>query len=299
VDFQRRRPSPEALAWVERALGGGARVVACHRLRGGLAAAVHRLTLENDRGGQVVVLRQYEQAGADDGVQREARVLDAASAAELPAPRLLAVSAGGEDTGGHPAILMTRLGGRVSLSPADPDSWLEQIAVAAARIHDAPVAAPPFERWLDPAHLTAPASSMRPRLWQTVRDVLMERGGSPDRCFIHRDFQHFNFLWTRGRLTGIVDWGAASMGPPGIDVGHCRLNLAVLFSADRAERFRLAYEAETGRSVDPWWDLYALASYGDDWRHFIPIQVDGRAPVDPGGMTARIEEVMAATLQRL
>jgi aminoglycoside phosphotransferase (APT) family kinase protein len=308
VDFQRRRPSAEALAWVERSLGGGARVVACRRLTGGITAAVHRLTVKSDGGRQVVVLRQYEQAAAEDPERRagladhvrgEARVLDLAIAADLPAPGLLAVSPGGDEAGGHPSILMTRLGGHVNLSPADPDSWLSQIAVAAARIHDAQVAAPSFQSWLDPAHLTAPASSARPDLWQTVSHVLRENGGSLDTCFIHRDFQHFNFLWTRGRLTGVVDWGSASIGPPGIDVGHCRLNLAVLFGADWAERFRLAYEAETGRRVNPWWDLHALASYSDDWQNFIPIQVDGRAPVDTGGMTARVEEVMAATLQRL
>src|SRR5262249_45649944 len=155
---------------------------------------------------QVVVLRQYEQAAAEDpegraaladGVQREARVLDAAVAADLPAPGLLAASPGGEDAGGHPSILMTRLRGHVNLSPAQPDHWLKQIAVAAARIHDAPVAAPSFESWLDPARLTAPDSSTRPALWQTVRDVLHENGGSRETCFIHRDFQHFNFLWTR------------------------------------------------------------------------------------------------------
>jgi aminoglycoside phosphotransferase (APT) family kinase protein len=194
---------------------------------------------------------------------------------------------------------MTRLTGRVDLVPADRARWLKQIAVAAARIHDAPVAAPPFERWLDSARLTAPVSSTRKSLWRSVRDVLRENDGSPDSCFIHRDFQHFNFLWTRGRLTGVVDWGAASIGPPSVDVGHCRLNLAVLFGADCAEQLRLAYEAETGRKVDPWWDLHALASYGDAWQRFIPIQVDGRAPIDTGGMTARVEELVAATLRRL
>jgi hypothetical protein len=51
--------------------------------------------------------------------------------------------------------------------------------------------------------------------------------------------------------------------------------------------------------VDPWWDLHALASYGDAWRRFIPVQVDGRAPVDIAGMTTRVEEVLTATLRRL
>ena len=308
VDFQRRRPSAEALAWVERTLGGRARIVACDRLTGGLTAAVHRLTTEHDGTRQVVVLRQYEQPPADDPAERagladrvlrEARVLDAAAAAGLPAPASLARSATGDDAGGHPSILMTHLDGQVSLSPEDPDRWLEQIAVAAATVHAAPVAAPPFASWLEPARLTAPASSARPELWRTLREVLRDPHGSPDRCFIHGDFQHFNFLWTRGRLTGVVDWGAASTGPPDLDVGHCQLNLAVLFARDRAERFRLAYEAAAGRRVNPWWELHALASYGDAWRQFIPIQVDGRAPVDTVGMTARVDELLAATLQRL
>jgi aminoglycoside phosphotransferase (APT) family kinase protein len=129
--------------------------------------------------------------------------------------------------------------------------------------------------------------------------VLGERHGATERCFIHRDFQHFNFLWQRGRLTGIVDWAMASAGPPGLDVGHCRLNLAILFGADEAERFRLAYEAETGRAVDPWWELRAVSAYGDGWQHVIPVQVDGRAPLDTGGMTGRVEDLVEAILRRL
>ena len=277
-------------------------------MTGGLTAAVHRLTASSDRGRQIVVLRQYEQAAADDAagraglagqVRHEVRVLEGAVAHGLPAPGPLAVSEDGADAGGHPAILMTRLPGQIGLSPADPGAWLRQIAATAARLHDAPVTAPPFVNRFDPARLGVPASASCPELWRTVRSVLREDGGAEDARFIHGDFQHFNFLWTRGRLTGVVDWGSASAGPPSVDVGHCRLNLAVLFGADWAERFRLAYQAETGRSVDPWWDLHALAAYGDAWRRFIPVQVNGRVPVDTGGMTTRVEDVLAAALQRL
>ena len=102
-----------------------------------------------------------------------------------------------------------------------------------------------------------------------------------------------------GRLTGVVDWVSAAAGPPDLDAGHCRLNLAVLFGADWAERFRLAYEARVGRRIDPWWDLYALASYNDSWRRFIPVQVDGHIRVDAAGMTGRVEELLQATLRRL
>lgn len=295
MDFRRRRPSAEALAWVERELGG--RVVGFRRLTGGIVAAVHRVTVEYAPGRRdVVVLRQYEQHG---DVAREAGILGQVADAELSAPRLLAVCATGAEAGGRPAILMTRLPGRADLAPADMDGWLGQVADAAVRIHHATVAAPEYERWIDPAELTVPATATRPELWRAMAGALVEPERAYQERFIHRDFQHFNLLWSRGRLTGVVDWGNAASGPPDIDVGHCRLNLAVLFDAKAAERFRIAYEARAGRRVDPWWDLYALATYGDSWPEFIPIQVNGRARVDVAGMTGRVEDLIEATLRRL
>jgi hypothetical protein len=58
------------------------------------------------------------------------------------------------------------------------------------------------------------------------------------------------------------------------------------------------YEAEAGRSVDPWWDVHALLSYGPGWGQFLPVQIDGRAPLDVAGMTARLEDLLARTLRR-
>jgi aminoglycoside phosphotransferase (APT) family kinase protein len=296
VDFRRRRPSAEALAWVERELA--VRVVGLRRLTGGITAAVHRLTVEHVPSGrrQSVVLRQYEQS---DEVPREAGILRQAADAGLPAPRLLAASAAGTEAGGYPSVLMTYLPGRVDLAPADPGGWLHQMAEEAARIHDATVAAPPFDCWRDPARFEVPATASRPGLWRDLARVLAEPESPHVRRFIHGDFQHFNLLWSRGRLTGVVDWAFAASGPPDVDAGHCRLNLAVLFGADWAERFRHAYEARAARRVDPWWDLYAIASYNDSWRGFIPVQVDGRAQVDVAGMTGRVEDLVRATLSRL
>jgi aminoglycoside phosphotransferase (APT) family kinase protein len=246
---------------------------------------------------EFVVLRQYERHG---DVEREADVLRHAAGAGLPAPRLLAAPAPGAGAGGHPTLLMTRLPGRVDLSPADPGRWLAQMADMAARIHQAAITIPARARQDDdPWRLAVPASASRPELWRTLARVLAEPARPCPPCFTHGDFQHFNLLWSRGRLTGVVDWGSAGPGPPDIDVGHCRLNLAVLFSADWAERFRLAYEARAGRRVDPWWDLCALAAYNDSWPQFIPVQVDGRAQVDVAGMTSRVEDLLRVTLLRL
>ena len=323
MDFRRRRPSPQALDWAGRA--AGARVVAWRRMTGGIASAVHRLTIDHGSYREVLVLRQYEHAGSDTAlgasalVRHEAAVLRAVHDAGLPAPEPVAADADGRETGGHPAILMTRLPGRPDVTPADPAGWLRQIAATAARIHDVQVAAGPFEARIDAAaYLTngwrqrtrsliptsagtpvIPASATRPALWEAAFAVLRHQAPEPATCFIHRDFQLFNLLWLRGRLTGVVDWARSCTGPADFDAGHCRLNLAVLYGAGQAERLRLAYEAEAGRAIDPWWDLYALTAYSDEWREFIPVQVAGRAPVDTAGMTARVEDLLEAAMGRL
>ena len=302
MDFYRRRPSSGTLDWVERV--AGARVVAWRRLTGGLSSVVHRLTIEHGGHGgprEVLVLRRYEHAdgGTAALIRDEASTLRAVHDAGLPAPEPIAADPDGRESDGHPAILITRLPGRPDLTPADPERWLRQLAAMAARIHEVRAPAPPFRGRIDAATLVVPASATRPALWESAFDILRQPAPEPATCFIHHDFQHFNLLWQRGRLTGVVDWAEACTGPADYDTGHCRLNLAVLFGADWAERMRLAYEAETGRAVDPWWDLYAIAAYGDAWPSFIPIQVAGRAPVDTTGMTARVEDLLKATLHRL
>jgi aminoglycoside phosphotransferase (APT) family kinase protein len=270
-------------------------------MTGGIVSVVHRLTIDHGGHRDVLVLRRYEHVEPDTAalVRDEVVALRAVYDAGLPVPEAVAADADGRGSGGHPAILMTRLPGRLDLAPVDPDGWLRQIAAMAARIHDVRVAAPPFRSRIDAAAPQIPASATRPALWEAAFDVLRQQAPEPANCFTHRDLQHFNLLWQRGRLTGVVDWATACTGPAEFDIGHCRLNLAVLFGADWAERLRLAYEAEAGRAVDPWWDLYAITAYSEAWREFIPVQVAGRTVVDTAGMTSRVEDLLEATLGRL
>jgi aminoglycoside phosphotransferase (APT) family kinase protein len=321
VWFGQRRPSAQTLRWVEKSLGGTARVVAWRRMTGGIGSVVHRLTVDRGSYRDVLVLRQYEYAEGDTTatVRHEAAILRAVNEAGLPAPELIATDPAGRDTDGHPAILMTRLPGRLDVTPADPEGWLRQIAAMAVRIHDAQIAAGPFEARIDAAAFSTngwrqstrslipissgtpviPASATRPALWAAAFDILRQQAPEPVICFLHRDFQPFNLLWRRGQLTGVVDWTRSCTGPADFDTGHCRLNLAVLFGADWAERLRLAYEAEAGRGTDPWWDLYAVTAYSDEWRSFIPVMVAGRAPVDADGMTGRVERLLEAIMRRI
>ena len=161
-----------------------------------------------------------------------------------------------------------------------------------------------------PRRRPSAAGSTRPPRWSAARRHARPSGRPPSAscaaavpepatCFIHRDFQHFHLLWRRGRLTGVVDWANTRTAPADFDAGALPGVSWLSGWADWAERLRLAYEAEAGRAVDPWWDLYAVTAYSDEWLRFIPVQVAGRARADTAGMTSRVEDLLEATLGRL
>lgn len=295
------RPPAESLAWVEASLGASARVLQCRRLTGGLTSLVHALTVERMGRREQYVLRRLVpddsyREWAESAVGKEAAILARLEGLGIPSPRLVASTT--DAAHGGLSVLMTRVPGRMSLMPSDRERWLRQMSQMLVRIHALDIEARPFESWLDRERLSVPPGASRPQVWNDAIALVREERQGGGTCFIHRDYQHFNLLWTRDRLTGVVDWIEACNGPPEVDVGHCRLNLTVLFSADVADRFRELYEVESGRRVDAWWDLYALMSYGPEWPHFIPLQVAGRAPFDAEGTTGRMEQVLERAIRR-
>jgi aminoglycoside phosphotransferase (APT) family kinase protein len=193
---------------------------------------------------------------------------------------------------------MTRVPGRVDLTPADPKAWLRQIAAMAARVHESDVDAEPY-RWKQRA-VPVPPWASRPADWRAAAELVRGPAPAQKARFAHGDYQHFNFLWQRGGLTGVVDWVSACRASADLDVGHCRLNLAVLYSAELAAEFLEAYEAEAGRRVDPYWDIRSVTAPAfSDWGAFIPIQVGNRGRFDGAGMHRRVDDLLAAALRRI
>jgi aminoglycoside phosphotransferase (APT) family kinase protein len=72
------------------------------------------------------------------------------------------------------------------------------------------------------------------------------------RGLIHRDYHPENTLWSRGRLTGVVDWTGASHGPLAVDAGHMRWNLAISYGIDVADAF---LRRTSAGSDQPYWDV--------------------------------------------
>jgi aminoglycoside phosphotransferase (APT) family kinase protein len=281
-----------ARSWIASVVHPRGKVTRVRRLKGGITAAMHAVRVEHPHGATTVVVRRW--LGTDDGpeeVRREARIL---SQLELAwAPDLLAVDPEGT-LGDAPAVVMSRRPGRVLLGC--DDEYLRRMAAVLPEIHAAPVDAPPFQSW--ESELEVPPWARRPDLWREAFRVHAQGSPSQDVCFIHRDFQHFNVLWSRGRSSGVVDWVWASRGHPDVDVAHECLNLALLHSVETAERFRLAYQAEAGRAVDPWWEVRELVAYLPGWGHYLAHQVNAALPVDVPGMPERVEALLATVLAR-
>lgn len=229
-------------------------------LGGGSATANHVLTLAD---GSEVVLRRWARPGweltdADYNARREARVLELLARAGVAAPRLLDADVDG-DSCDVPALVVTRV-------PGEPPRGLpdvEQLAAALVAIHavaDARAAVPPYRPYV--RSWEPPPSVRGRRVWQRAFEALRSDTRSPQSapaCLIHRDYHPGNTLWAGDRLTGVVDWTNASYGPPEVDVGHMRWNLAVDHGPEPADAFLAAWRSQTGASYDHWWDMRTAA----------------------------------------
>ena len=291
-------PSTAILRWVARAVHPSARVVAIAALPGGITADMDRVTVEVPTGRlQDVVLRRWPEVDWADGmVSREAEALTAVRGLGLPVPELIAADDDGSATGVR-CTLTTALPGEPDLAPADLQSWVAQLATTQALIHTAPgTLSVRWDGWYD---------ETEPLDWLAdagLRRAAREAASGPladEKVLVHGDYQHFNILWCDGRLSGVVDWPNAATGNRGSDVGHCRLNLAVLLGPEPAAAYLSAYERAAGVDVDRRADLRALLNFNLDWQRFIPHQVGGRAPLDVAGMPLRVAATIRDTMDGL
>jgi aminoglycoside phosphotransferase (APT) family kinase protein len=287
-------PDRETLRWAAHSLHPRARVSSVTPLLGGLTAHMDRITVESPTGLQDLVLRRWPGDDWADGlVTREASALAAVRGCDIPAPELLGADEDGAESGVR-CTLTSALEGEPDLSPTDLPSWLGTLAATQAAIHAVPERS--LTRWDGWYEDGAPLEWLED---SGLRAAAREAACGPlaaEQVFVHGDYQHFNVLWRNGRLSGVVDWPNAGTGSRGGDVGHCRLNLAVLFGPGAAAEYLAAYESAAGVSVDRRADLRALLCFDLAWQRFIPRQVAGRARLDVAGMPDRVAAAVQDTL---
>lgn len=239
----------------------GSVIAGVHRLKGGLEASTHRVELLTRAGvRRRIVLRRFD-ASAEwfdpATVVTEAATLESLVATPVPAPEVLALDIAG-DWLGMPTMVVTYLPG----GPAPASRWVDwspRLLEAMALVHQVePVveAASGLNPWLDgvPPRSIAQDPWLE-RIWPMITESRDELAASGGGALVHHDLHPGNTLWSRGRVTGIVDWGAAGRGFPAYDRAYLRLDVSICVGLDAGDGVASAAHA-LGQPVDhPAWDL--------------------------------------------
>jgi aminoglycoside phosphotransferase (APT) family kinase protein len=262
--------SQEAVKWVLDFAGENAEIQRIRPVIGGTSSVLYEFTVHCSGEAKSFILRLFtDQEWLEqepDLARHEAESLEYAGRGGLSAPRLIAYDETGEKCG-VPATLMTKVAGAVSLQPKEEHQWLDGMAEVLAKIHRLKGDAFPFEyfSYNDALTMDRPLWSKVQEEWMRAFYIVAGIRPPTETCFIHRDFHPANVLWEDGAISGVVDWVNACRGPRGIDVGHCRVNLAQLYGLSIADRFLEAYQRHAGGqfSYHPYWDLLSLTDILD------------------------------------
>ena len=274
-------------AWVARQTGGSL----SRQLEGSTSSTLYEVLVN---GAPTLVIRAFTNdrwlSDEPDLALHEAAALRVMQPVDIPTPRLIGVDTTGEQAG-VPAIVMTRLPGSVRLPNEPSDHWLSLLAEPLAAIHQASITqfAWSYDPWIDESSLRPPDWSTDPELWERAFSTYL--GGMPDepRHFLHRDYHPVNILWDNGVVSGVVDWVNACVGPPSSDIAHCRLNLALMYGLDAADRFTRMIDPD----YNPIWDLApALSSLGEA-DIYPPWMTFGLGQLTFGVVRARLEVFVA------
>ena len=249
-------------SWVTAAVGVGSVVVRSRRLPGATSSVVRALDVIGRSGTRHrLVLRSYEDRSRDSveprAVEREVAALAVAARTGLSVPEVIASDA---EAG---RVLMTRLPGRPTMSGGS--DWLPALArtVLAADSVAAPSEIDGYAHWyaIDDG---VPEWSRRVPSWRRALEHLAtSRFPQAPSRFIHRDFHPANVLWSRGRITGVVDWVNGCRGPIEADIAMARVNLALVAGVEAADVFLALCGPDIAGRYDPVWDLTVACSMND------------------------------------
>jgi len=295
--------STKTLKWIGRAINTSPAHFEITPMKGSNSSPV--LLIQNqDR--QKFVLRllnsQTWLAEEPDLARHEAAALNEAHKTGLPVPEIIAYSEDSAETD-FPLVLTTFLEGKVELNPANFNKWLEELAGNLTNLHQhrAPDFSWHYCSWNNKDNLRSPDWSTHSTNWNHAIELV--RNSMPDfqPVFIHRDYHPTNVLWSSNTISGIVDWINACQGPAGVDVAHCRNNLALMYGVKAADQFLEMYiQASSNFKYNAYWDIDSILNmclpfpeFYKPWREF------GMESVAPEVLQRRTEDYLNSVIERI
>lgn len=272
----------------------GLAVLQIEPLGGGMSAAMFRVGLGDGRTVVARVPSEYAGTLSAHPVQTEAKTLRAVREAGVPVAEVVATEPN--------LLLLEYLPGAPTANPADVESYLEQMALALAKIHTVPTEPFDFLPVTGPFKPFAGELNRDLREPEVVERLLALGEPAPEPVVLrHGDFWPGNLLWQDGCLTGVIDWENACLGPAVADLSISRLDVFWVFGREAMEAFTRAYVRH--RSIDltdlPYWDLRAaLRPMGnlEEWPG--PYPALGRPDITLDGMRQTLLEFVKDALVR-
>jgi aminoglycoside phosphotransferase (APT) family kinase protein len=281
-------PDAAVLAWASAILSGPVTV------ERGLREGGSPWLVRAGRASAVLRVVPLDRRQARENVATEVAAMGYAAKAGLPVPEVL-----GHDDGtatGFALALTTVLPGS-SRIPSRPDAGcLRAIGAIAVRIST-----------VDPgpsAALPARSGPIEDFPWAQLRrehgasaillqaEAAVASTGPKDTRtgLTHGDLWYGNTLWNdSGGLTAVLDWDAAGIGSPGIDLGSLRLDAALCYGQDTAAEVLAGWQDEAGLTAPdiPYWDAVAALATPPDMAWVAPTIADQGRPDLTGDLLSR------------
>ena len=272
-------PAPTPLRWALQTWGPEATLVSVRDLHDGQGPWLIEATSKSTPY-RAILRTAGPAAKGGDYLQIEAAALSRVERSALAGPRLIAID------DGHQSGLITSLQTVVAGHTVASQPWNAErlLAVGAylAQIHgigaDFAPTLPGRHRPLEPgggytaekrhaAENPTQRSKAGGRLLATTADEL-SRFPRPtgERGLVHGDAWLGNIMSTGTHISGLIDWGCAGVGHPGIDLGHARLSAAFSYGIEAADTLLNGWEHTAGHHADamPYWDTVAALETAPD-----------------------------------
>jgi aminoglycoside phosphotransferase (APT) family kinase protein len=241
-------------------------------------------------------------AAVEDAADYEFRTLQAVQAAGIPAPRPLGI---GESPDGS-FLLLEFLDGRATAHAENPEAYVAEFASALASVHRVDLSFGGLSFLLATRRQFVPGRTiLNEELGEReITDLLV--GAGPQMVgedgLRHGDFWPGNILWQGGKITGIIDWENALLGPAIADLAISRLDVFWILGRAAMEEFTARYLACRPMDVAalPYWDLRAALRPMENLPEWAgPYSALDRPDITPEHLRAVLLEFVDQALTRM